>query len=209
MLLDAGESPRVARPLDLEGLNAAATAARWFAVYTTCRHEKRVSQHFTEREIEHYLPLYVAHRKWRDGSKVALDLPLFPCYVFVRINRLERVRVLNVPGALTIVGGTGGEPAPLPDAAVDSLRRGIEQGNIEPHPLLTVGQQVRIRSGAFEGMKGIVVRKKSGFRVVLTLEQIMQSIAIELDEGDLEPIESSNGMIGRLAAGASLSLQHA
>jgi transcription antitermination factor NusG len=186
-------------------LDAVAAAARWFAVYTTCRHEKRVAQHFTERAIEHFLPLYVAHRKWRDGSKVALDLPLFPCYLFVRISRMERARVLSVPGALTIVGGTGGEPAPLAEAAVDALRVGIEQGNVEPHPLLTVGQQVRIRSGSFEGMKGIVVRKKSGFRVVLTLEQIMQSIAVEVDESDLELIGSAAQVSGRF----SLNLQHA
>ena len=162
---------------------------KWFAVYTSCRHEKRVAQHFNEREINHYLPLYSAQRKWRDGSRVTLDLPLFPCYIFVHIETLERVRVLNVPGALAVVCGTGHEPAPLPDSAIEALRWGQEQRSVEPHPFLTSGQQVRIRSGAFVGMKGIVVRKKSGLRVVLTLQQIMQSIAIEVDEGDLEPLD--------------------
>lgn len=182
----------------------------WFAVYTTCRHEKRVAQHFERREIEHYLPLYVAHRKWRDGSKVALDLPLFPSYIFVRISRFERTQVLSVPGALAIVGGTGGEPAPLPDSAIESLRVGGEAGSVEPHPLITAGQPVLIRSGAFAGMKGIVVRKKAGFRVVLTLEQIMQSIAVEVDESDLEPLEPQQLLVARSFPSApSLGLQRA
>jgi transcription antitermination factor NusG len=161
---------------------------RWFAVYTTCRHEKRIAQHLIQREIEHYLPIYHSDRKWKDGSRVTLELPLFPSYIFVRIRRSQRVSVLSVPGALTVVGGTGGEPAPLLDSAIEALRRGLEDHRIEPHPLLRVGQLARIRAGAFAGMEGIVVRRKSGFRVVLTIEQIMQSVAVELDEGDVEPV---------------------
>ncbi len=191
----------------LEAPEQAPACSRWYAVYTTCRHEKRVAQHLAQREVEHYLPLYVAHRKWRDGSKVALELPLFPCYIFVRIGRLERVRVLSAPGALAIVGGTGGEPAPLPDAALDALRQGLQKGQVEPHPLLTAGQQVRIRSGAFAGMQGIVARKKSGFRVVLTLEQIMQSVAVEVDESDLELLPVRDERTAGLAA--QLRFQHA
>lgn len=187
-------------------LTAEPGLSRWYALYTTCRHEKRVAQHLVQREIEHYLPLYVAHRKWRDGSKVALELPLFPCYIFVRIGRQERARVLGTPGALTIVGGTGGEPAPLPDTALDALRQGLQQGRVEPHPLLTAGQKVLIRSGAFSGMQGIVARKKSGFRVVLTIEQIMQSVAVEIDESDLEPVLEP--VVARSGVSAPLRLQH-
>jgi transcription antitermination factor NusG len=162
--------------------------SHWFALYTTCRHEKRVSQHLTQREVEHYLPLYRSDRKWRDGSKVTLELPLFPCYVFVRMSRTARVNVLSVPGALTLVGGTGGEPAQLPDAAIEALRKGVREHKIEPHQLLRVGEMARIRSGAFAGMEGVVLRRKNGCRLVLTLEQIMQSVAVEVSEDDLEPV---------------------
>ncbi len=171
---------------------------RWFALYTTSRHEKRIAQHLGQREIEHYLPLYQADRKWRDGSRVTLDLPLFPGYIFVRIQRSQRVSVLSVPGALAVVGGTGGEPAPLSDSAIEALQAGLAEHRVEPHLLLRVGQFARIRSGAFAGMEGIVVRKKSGFRVVLTLEQIMQSVAVELDEEDVEPLPSEKDSSGGL-----------
>src|ERR1700751_3939845 len=65
---------------ELAGGRDAIAASTWFAVYPTCRHEKRVARHLNQREIEYFLPLYVAHRKGSDGSKVALELPLFPCY---------------------------------------------------------------------------------------------------------------------------------
>ena len=165
--------------------------SNWFAVYTTSRHEKRVAEHFGQREIEHYLPLYQAERKWKDGSRVTLNLPLFPGYIFVHIPRADRVRVLSVPGALAVVGGTGREPAPLPDGAIEALRSGLERRQAEPHPLLTVGRRARIRSGAFAGMNGIVVKKKTGLRVVITLGQISQSMAVEVGEDDLEPLDEA------------------
>lgn len=164
---------------------------RWFAVYTASRHEKRVAQHLCQREIELYLPLYKSERKWSDGSRVTLDLPLFPGYLFVHIQRRERGRVLGVPGALAVVVGTGGEPAWLPDATIEALRSGLEARPARPHPLVTVGQRVRIRSGALAGFEGIVVRNKNSFRVVLTVEHIMQSYAVEVALEDLEPLTPS------------------
>jgi transcription antitermination factor NusG len=164
--------------------------AKWFAVYTNSRHEKRVDQHLSLRKIEHYLPVYRVQHKWSNGLKVTLDLPLFPGYIFVRIQRAERVRVLEIPGVLAIVGGTGGEPAPLPEEEIEALRIGLPLRRVEPHPLLKVGQRARIRSGAFEGMEGVVVRKKNSFRVVLTLDAIMQSFAVEVDGKELEVVNS-------------------
>ena len=165
--------------------------AKWFAVYTTARHEKKVAQHFGQREIECFLPLYKSRRKWKDGSKVTLDLPLFPGYLFVRISRDERIRVLSVPGAVAVIGGTGREALPVPDEAIDALRAGISEGSVEPHPLLTVGQRARILRGGMAGMVGIVVRYKTRYRVILTLEHIMQSVAVEVDACDLEPLDAA------------------
>lgn len=180
-------------PAIVSGVRSAGES-HWFAVYTTCRHEKRIAQHLTQREIEHYLPLYSADRKWRDGSRVRLNLPLFPSYIFVRIERSERARILSVPGAVAFVGGTGGAPATVPDSAIEALRAGLREHRIEPHPILRVGQRARICSGAFVGMEGVVIRRKSGCRVVLTLEQIMQSIAVDVDENVLERISPSHAM---------------
>jgi transcription antitermination factor NusG len=149
------------------------------------------------RQIEHFLPIYRTHRKWSDGSRVTLDLPLFPSYIFVRIQRAQRVRVLEVPGVLAFVDGTGGEPASLPEAEIDALRSGLSQCNAQPHPLLKVGQRARIRSGAFAGLEGVVQRMKYSYRVVLTLDSIMQSFAVEVDGEELEILDPQSSVSTR------------
>lgn len=159
---------------------------KWYAVYTISRHEKRLAEHFTARNIEHFLPLYRAQKKWKDGSRVNLDLPLFPSYIFVRICTQQRTSVLAVPGVISIVGNRC-EPTALLDSEIEALRKGTGTTTIEPHPYLVVGQRARIINGAFTGMEGILLRKKNGFRVVLTLSAIMESVAVELDACDLVP----------------------
>lgn len=160
-------------------------ARHWFAVYTTCRHEKRVARNLGQRQIEHFLPTYRTQHTWKDGTRATLDLPLFPGYVFVHIDLHDRVGVLEVPGVVSMIG-TARQPAPLPDLEVEALRAGLDPTKAEPHPLLTVGQRVRIKRGALSGVEGIVVRKKSGLQVVLTLSLLMQSIAIEINGDDVE-----------------------
>jgi transcription antitermination factor NusG len=164
-------------------------ARNWFAVYTTCRHEKRVARNLGQRQIEHFLPIYRTQHTWKDGTRVMLDLPLFPGYIFVRIDLHDRVGVLEVPGVVSMIG-TAKQPAPLPDLEVEALRAGLDPTKAAPHPLLTVGQRVRITRGALAGVEGIVVRKKSGFQVVLTLNLLMQSIAIEVSGDDVELADS-------------------
>ncbi len=160
---------------------------RWFAVFTTSHHEKRVLQHLRERQIESFLPLYRTVRRRTNRCKVALELPLFPNYLFVQIERSQHARVLAVPGILSIVG-TGREPAPLPDFEVVALRSGLQLRKIVPHPYLAVGERARIKAGALAGLEGVLLRKKNDLRVVLTLDQIMRSIAVEVDADDLEPV---------------------
>ncbi len=156
----------------------------WFAVYTTPRHEKRIAGYFADRQIDCYLPLYRSTRRWKNRTVTNLELPLFPSYIFVRIGRYERVRVLEVPGVLSIVGGR--EPAPLPEFEIDSLRAGLHLRQSEPHPYLVIGERARIRVGPLAGMEGVLIRKKNNYRVVLTLDTIMQSVAVEVDACDLD-----------------------
>jgi transcription antitermination factor NusG len=160
----------------------------WFAVYTTCRHEKRVAWHFERRGIEFFLPVYRAQHRWKDGSKASLDLPLFPGYIFAHIRRSDRINVLQVPGVVSVFGTSSSQPTPLPEFEMEALRKGLDPVRTEPHRFLNTGQEVRIRSGALAGMEGIVIRKRNSFRVVLTLELLMQSIAVEVNGEDLEPL---------------------
>lgn len=168
------------------GLNGSATAKNWFAVFTAPRHEKRVEEHFRVQEIESFLPLCQMQRRWKDGSKGMLQLPLFSSYTFVRIGRGGRLPVLAIPGVISIVGG-GRDSLSVPDSYIHFLREGLQQGKIEPHPYLTSGARVRIRSGVMAGVEGILLRKKNDFRVVLTLQMIMKSVRVEVELDDIEP----------------------
>jgi len=158
----------------------------WFAVYTLSCREKQVSRHMEIHAIEHFLPVTKSRRRWKNGCTVVIDEPLFPGYLFVRIDRTERTHVLAVPGVHSIVG-TGKDPIPLPQFEIETLRRSIDFLKIEPHPYLNVGERATILRGPLAGMTGIVTRKKNGLRFVLSLDLIMKSVAVEVDAADLEP----------------------
>jgi len=186
MLINHGAASLAERSILLSGCRIEPTS-RWYAVYVRPRHEKRVHAHLLFQQVECYLPLYRVARRWRNGSKVRIELPLFPGYLFVRIGKWERVGVLSVPGVLSFVG-TGSQPAPLPDFEIDALRSGLHLRNFEPYRKLAVGQRVRIKSGSLSGLTGVLVRNAGGLRVVLTVELIQQSVAVEVDEADVESL---------------------
>ena len=164
-------------------------SSEWFAAYTLPRHEKAVGRQFEARYIESFLPLYRVSRRWKNGCTVVVEQPLFPSYIFVCIERRQAVNVLQVPGVLSIVSA-GRELAALPTPEIDALRSGLPLRQFEPHPYLVVGEQARIVSGSLSGMVGVLVRKKSNLRVVLTLELIRQSVAVEVGIDEIEPLKS-------------------
>jgi transcription antitermination factor NusG len=159
---------------------------QWFAAYTTPRHEKAVTRQFGVRHIECFLPLYTSVKRWKNGCRVEVEQPLFPGYVFVNVQRRSSAKVLQVPGVISIVS-SGREPSPLSAREIESLRAGLPQLRYEPHPYLAAGEKVRIVAGALEGMVGVLVRRKNNFRVVLTLDLIMQSVAVEIGMEEIEP----------------------
>ena len=158
----------------------------WLAAYTSPRHEKAVARHLEVREIEHFLPVYRVVRRWKNGCNVPVEFPLFPSYVFVRMGQERSSRLLDIPGLLAFVG-PGRFPAAIPDVEIDWLRRELPHRKFEPHPYLTVGSQVRITAGPLTGASGILLRKKNGLRVVLSVDLIRQSIAVEVGADEIEP----------------------
>jgi transcription antitermination factor NusG len=160
---------------------------RWYALQTCANHEKRVWEQLRLRTVEAYLPLYASMRRWKD-RRVHLQLPLFPGYVFVHLALHDRLRVLQTPSVVRLVG-FGGQLAALPDHEIDALRQGLAREMcIEPHPYLKVGQRVRVRTGPLEGLEGILVRRKNRSRLVISLDLIMRSVAAEIDVAELESV---------------------
>jgi transcription antitermination factor NusG len=159
----------------------------WYAVYTVPQHEKSALKQLDMRGIESFLPVYETVRVWKNRQRMKLILPLFPTYLFVHINPRERVKVLQSPGVLQIVGNRR-EIVPLPDSEVEFLRSDFCRQRIEPFRDLVIGEKVRIKSGVMQGIQGTLVRMSNSMRFVLTIESINQHAAIEVDAGDLEPI---------------------
>ena len=157
----------------------------WLAAYTKPRHEKAVLRHLEAREIESFLPLYKALRKWKNGCTVQVELPVFPSYVFVHIEKNQAGQLLAVPGLLVVLG-SGARSEPIPAHEIESLRTDLAHRKFEPHSYLAVGETVRIKSGPLAGMTGILTRRKNCLRVVLSIEMICQSAAVEVNEDELE-----------------------
>jgi transcription antitermination factor NusG len=168
-------------------LQAANCEKKWYAAYTSANHEKRVAEQLVVRDVEHFLPVYESVRRWKD-RRITLKMPLFPGYVFVRMALRDRLQVLQVPGVAHLVGFDG-TPAALPDEEIETLRASFESGvRVEPHPYLTVGRRVRLKSGPLAGMQGILLRRKGNFRVVISIELIQRSLMVQVDAVDAEAV---------------------
>jgi transcription antitermination factor NusG len=160
---------------------------RWYAAYTCANHEKRVAEQLCVRQVEHFLPLYSSVRRWKD-RRVMLELPLFPGYVFVRMALRDRLHVQTVPGVARIVGFDG-MPAVLPNEEIEALRTSLGGPvRVEPHPYLTAGRRVRVKSGPLTGMEGVLLRLKGSMRLVISIELIQRSVAVDADVADVEAV---------------------
>jgi transcription antitermination factor NusG len=174
-------------PRDLRGLPSDYTKVRWYAAYTSANHEKRVREQLEQRCVASFLPLYTTVRRWKDRRK-RLELPLFPGYVFVRVALVDRLRVLQIPSVVRLVGFNG-HPSPLPDEEMEGLKNSLAcDVRAKPHPFLTEGRRVRIKSGPLEGREGILMRRKGSLRVVLSIELIQRSIVVDVDVADVQPL---------------------
>jgi transcription antitermination factor NusG len=168
------------------GLPAGYYEANWYAAYTSANHEKRVADQLRERCVDYFLPLYECERRWKD-RRVKLQTPLFSGYLFVRIALRERLRVLQIPGVVHLVG-FGGHPASLPQEDLQAIQDCLSQGlQVEPHPYLRVGRRMQVKSGPLQGLEGVVVRRKNRSRFVLSFDLLQRAIAIEMNAMDLQP----------------------
>jgi transcriptional antiterminator NusG len=170
-------------------LRTAPQLESWYALQTRPRHEKMVSQRLLERGVTTFLPLMTEMRRWSDRKK-SVDLPLFSGYIFARFKRNydERLQVLRVDGVLSLVGSRG-EGAVIPEAEIDAVRMLLE-GALPwtAHPFLEIGQRVRIRSGALDGLEGILLRRNGDRSLIISVTTIQRSLAVRVEGYEVEPV---------------------
>jgi transcription antitermination factor NusG len=161
--------------------------AQWYAIQTRPRHEKKVTAELKEKRIDSYLPLLNQVHRWSDRRKV-VQVPLFPGYVFVRaqLDPEVRVAVLRSWGALAFVGPQR-EPLPIQDSQIEDIRTLLlTKIALTPFPFLKIGQRVRVRGGALDGLEGILVTNGAR-RLVISVTSIQRSLSITIEGYDIEP----------------------
>src|ERR1700741_2114527 len=177
----------------------------WYAGYTASRHEKRAAENFAQRGVETFLPLYESIHRCNNGRDRVL-LPFFPGYIFVHIPLRDRMRVIEVPGFVRLVGFNS-LPCPLPEVDINRVKEALNKGVVaEPYPYLTVGTRVEVRNGPLQGMTGILLRRQNKCRVVISVDLIMRSMAVEVEAADVVPVRSSALSVSQDAAGRKRAL---
>jgi transcription antitermination factor NusG len=173
-----------------EACSLPGTDSTWYALMTRYHHEKKVDRFLGSFGVESFLPLCSETRPWKDGMK-ELQLPLFPCYVFVRFGSERRgVDVLTAPGVYDFVR-FGGRPAPIASDEIEAVKRVVTSAaQFGPHPFIAQGDRVRVVAGPLSGIEGIAVRWKTGLRLVLSMALVQQSVAVEVDGWAVRRVES-------------------
>lgn len=165
----------------------ASVPTSWFAVKVRSRSELAVGSVLRGKTYETFVPTYQECRQYSDRIK-KLESPLFPGYLFCRLDPEARLPVLKTPGVDYIVGGNR-VPEPVPDHEVEALRKLAESGApARPWPYLRVGHKVKIGFGSFAGVEGLVVHEKGTDRLVLSVTLLQRSVAVEMERSWIRPV---------------------
>jgi transcription antitermination factor NusG len=163
--------------------------AHWYALHTRARHEKSVERRLGDQGMEMFLPTSVQLHRWSDRTK-KVEVPLFSCYVFVRctLSAQDRARVYGVEGVHGFVG-VHGQSLPIPDEQIESIQKVLTQtAPWRSYPFLKVGQRVRIRGGAMDGVEGVFLSENGDHSLIISVDAIQRSMAVRIEGYDVEPI---------------------
>ncbi len=176
----------------IEAASAApAGEPQWYAIHTRSRHEKFVVNQLEQRGIQTFLPTINEVHRWSDRRKI-VQLPLFSCYAFAHMRLLPELwhKVMQTNGVLRFVGGNGnGEGVAIPESQIENLRTLLSSDvRYTLCPFLQVGQRVRVRGGALDGIEGLLIARNGDRTLVISIEPIQRSIAVRIDEYQVEAI---------------------
>lgn len=174
------------------------TSLPWFALYVKPKHEKNVTSMLQGKGYDAFLPTY-SHRV--KNNKI-FELPLFPGYVFCRLDLANRLPIMTTPGFFFIVGA-GGEPEPICEHEVEGIRRMLAAG-LEPIPWpYAPGQEIALESGPLRGVRGVIVDASDEKWLVVSVNLLRRSVAVKLERESLSarlPAVSSGGKEAPLLA---------
>ena len=156
----------------------------WFAVQVLTQNEKKVAILLEQKGYKLFVPTYKAVRQWCDRTKM-MELPLFPGYVFCHFEASPLGLVASTPGVIRIVS-FGGKPCSISAEEIAQIQRVVATGaRIAPCKYFNVGERVRVVSGPLTGVSGILRFVKNSHRIVICVETIMKSVAVEVDASQI------------------------
>lgn len=175
----------------MEEINGPAKAVThaypWFAVRTKINHERIAASLLSSKGLESYLPTRRTRRQWSDRV-VHSESPLFPGYLFCRFDPMKKLAVIETPSVTSIVS-FGNQLAPVDDSEITAIQMILDSGlQAEVCPYPREGERVRVISGSLEGLEGILLRRKSEFRMVVSISLLQRSIAVEVDRAWIEAL---------------------
>ncbi len=163
--------------------------ANWYALATLSRHERVAAFELANRGVETFLPTITEIHHWSDRRK-KVEVPLFPGYVLINAvmspeTRYSAVCARGVTGFICMQG----KPVEIPDREVESIHRVLQShAQCAPYPFLKIGQRVRVRGGALDGVEGRLVRFEGSRKLVVSIDAISRSLALHIDGYDIDVI---------------------
>jgi transcription antitermination factor NusG len=168
---------------------ASQDARRWYALHTKARHEKAIERRLRDQGMETFVPTTTQVHRWSDRKK-KVEVPLFSCYVFIRsaLSAEDRTRVYQVDSVHGFVG-TRGSSLPIPDEQIESIQKVLTQtAPWRSYPFLKVGQRVRVRGGAMDGVEGVFLSENGDHSLIISIDAIQRSMAVRIDGYEVEPV---------------------
>lgn len=161
----------------------------WFAILVRTGREKSANLLLENAGYECFLPVSKSTRRWSDRTKL-IEVPLFPGYLFCRMNPHNRLTVLMTPGVMQIVG-VGKTPIPVEEEEIEAIHRVQKSGlSAMPWPYMQIGNVAQILEGPLRGLTGIIVKIKSGVKLVLSLSLLQRSVAVEVERNWVGPVQA-------------------
>jgi transcription antitermination factor NusG len=159
----------------------------WFAIRVKSNFEKKVATGLRGKGLEEFLPMYQSRRRLSDRYKT-VDLPLFPGYLFCRLDLDHRLPLLTTVGFLYIVS-VGNKPAPVDEGEIAAVQFVVRSGFPSmPWPSLAVGQRVRLESGPLCGLEGVVIQGGMRDRICVSVTLLQRGVSVEVDRDWIRPL---------------------
>jgi len=160
---------------------------RWYALTVPYQHERQTEKALQSKGLETLLPVYRSRRQWSDRVK-DVEVPLFAGYVLCHFDLNDRIHVMDTPGVARIVG-FGGMPAALEDSEIGSIQQMVlSKLPLAPWPYLKAGDRVRVEHGPMRGQEGTLVRTKDSLHLVINIDVLQRSVAVQVDREAIVPI---------------------